>query len=166
MISKFQSAAEAVGAHVQRFDSPTAAAAYVRKISGGSVAASPLPDPIRVSLEGVDFIEPEDFPEAKVGLSFALAGIASTGSLLLELSDTAGRTATALPLIHMVYLRASSIVPEMNSLAGAIDDLLSSRPHAYLSLTTGPSRTADIERVLTIGVHGPEELHILILEGE
>lgn len=166
MISQFQSAAEAVGAHVRRFGALAEAAAYVREISGGAVAASHLPDSIRGTLEGVDFIKPKDFPEAKVGLSFALAGIASTGALLLELSDTAGRAATALPLIHLVYLRASSIVPEMNSLAGAIDDLLSSRPHAYLSLTTGPSRTADIERELTIGVHGPEELHILILEGE
>ncbi len=166
MISKFQSAAEAVGAHVRRFGALAEAAAYVREISGGSTAASQLPGHIRLSLEGVDFIGPEKYPEAKVCLSFALAGIASTGSLLLELSDTAGRAATALPLIHLAYVRASSIVPDLNSLAGAIDDLLSSRPHAYLSLTTCPSRTADIERELTIGVHGPEELHILILEGE
>lgn len=59
MISQFQSTAEA--------------SAHVRKISGGSVATSPLPDPIRVSLAGVDFIEPEDLPEARVRLSFALA---------------------------------------------------------------------------------------------
>lgn len=85
MISQFQSTAEA--------------SAHVRKISGGSVATSPLPDPIRVSLAGVDFIEPEDLPEARVGLSFALAGIALAGSLPPEPSDTPGRSATALPLM-------------------------------------------------------------------
>ncbi|HOI18188.1 MAG TPA: LUD domain-containing protein [Geobacteraceae bacterium] len=166
MIARFQAAAEAVGAVVRRFSSVADAAAYVLQISGPAIAASHLPDDIRRALAGFTFAPPEEHRNAPVCVSFATAGVAATGSLLLELSDAVERSATALPPIHMAFLRASAIVPDLPSLTGAIDSLLSSRPHAYLSLTTGPSRTADIERVLTIGVHGPKELHILILEGE
>ncbi len=166
MIARFQAAAEAVGAVVRRFSSAADAAAYVRQRSGPVLAASALPDDIRRHFSDISFAQPEEHRNAPVCLSFATAGVAATGSLLLENSDAVERSATALPPIHMVFLRASTIVPDLSSLTGAIDSLLSSRPHAYLSITTGPSRTADIERVLTIGVHGPKELHILILEGE
>jgi L-lactate dehydrogenase complex protein LldG len=99
-------------------------------------------------------------------VSFARAGIAATGSILLEISDPKERAATALPLIHAVFLKASTIVADLYALQNILAEGLSSSGTAYLSLTTGPSRTADIERVLTIGVHGPKELHVLVLEGE
>lgn len=166
MIARFQAAAEAVGAVVRRFSSVTDAAAYVRRASGHLIAASDLPEDIRLAFSDASFATPEEYPTVRVCVSFAPAGVAATGSLLLELSDPVGRSATALPPVHMVFLRASSIVPDIHALSGTLERLLSSRSHSYLSLTTGPSRTADIERVLTIGVHGPKELHILILEGE
>lgn len=166
MIVRFQAAAEAVGAVVGRFSSVADATGYVRRTSGPSIAASDLPEEILRALSGLSFAPPEEYRHVRTCVSFALAGIAATGSLLLELSDPVVRSATALPPIHMVFLRASSIVPDLPALAGTLETLLSSRGNSYLSLTTGPSRTADIERVLTIGVHGPKELHILILEGE
>lgn len=166
MIARFQAAAEAVGAVVRRFSSVADAAAYVLRTSGPAIAASHLPDDIRRALSGVTFAQPEEHRNVPVCAGFAPAGVADTGSLLLELSDPVERGATALPPVHMIFLRASSIVPDLPSLTSTLETLLSSRPRSYLSLTTGPSRTADIERVLTIGVHGPKELHILILEGE
>ena len=166
MLDQFQAAAEAVGSIVIRFPTSSEAAAYVRETAGPVVASSDLPDEIRQELSWLTFAPLEEYRDTRTGLSFALAGVATTGSLLLELSDPVGRSATALPPVHMVFLRASSIVPDIQALSGTLNALLSSRSQCYLSFTTGPSRTADIERVLTIGVHGPKELHILILEGD
>lgn len=166
MIDRFQTAAEATGAVIRCFSSLADATAHVREMAGSIVAVSELPDDIRQALSPLTFASPEEYRDIGVCVSFARAGIADTGSLLLELSDHLERSATALPPVHFVFLRASSIVPDLQALSGPLATLLASHPHLYISLITGPSRTADIERVLTIGVHGPKELHILILTGE
>ncbi|MBT0652862.1 LutC/YkgG family protein [Geomobilimonas luticola] len=167
MVERFQVAAEAVGAVVKRFTTLADGADYVVSVAGTSPVAAPsLPPAIRQTLAGLAFAAPQDFPLANVGISVAHAGIAATGSLLLDLTDPTDRSATALPPVHLVFLDATTIVPTLADLAGLLEENLNRPSPAYLSLTTGPSRTADIERVLTIGVHGPKELHILMLEGD
>ncbi|MCX5888178.1 MAG: lactate utilization protein [Deltaproteobacteria bacterium] len=97
------------------------------------------------------------------GLTRADWGIADTGTLVLDASSEDLRLATMLSETHIAVLplsrlRATSmdLEPELNRLALA--------PPRYLSFITGASRTADIERVLTLGVHGPLELHLLLLK--
>jgi len=167
MVEQFTAAAEAVGAEVKRFPTLNEAIAAIHSHGAGrSVAASALPASVSGALEGLSFVPAGAMETAEIGISFAQAGIAQTGTLLLTLSDPVDRSATALPPVHAVLLKASTIVPELSALGPTLSTLLSSANGVYLSLITGPSRTADIERVLTIGVHGPKELHILILEGE
>jgi L-lactate dehydrogenase complex protein LldG len=64
---------------------------------------------------------------------------------------------------HVAVLPRSRIKPEAQSLEAELERLIEEPPR-YLAFITGASRTADIERVLTLGVHGPLELHLLILE--
>lgn len=164
MIEQFQKAAEAVGAVVRRCKSLADAAAHIRTQATPPLAAFALPAALLQELGELQFVATEDCRNAASGISQAEAGIAATGSLLLDLSDPDDRGASALPPVHLVLLRASTIVADLPDLAGILAKRLAGAPGTYLSLTTGPSRTADIERVLTIGVHGPKELHILILE--
>jgi len=65
---------------------------------------------------------------------------------------------------HVAILPAEKIQPEAGSIADEVNALLQTDAPAYTTFITGASRTADIERVLAIGVHGPQELHILIRE--
>ena len=97
------------------------------------------------------------------GLTGADWGIAETGSLVLDSTSEDLRIATMLSETHIAWVPASRIRPDAESLSAYLTEKMQSPP-GYLSFITGASRTADIERVLAIGVHGPQALHILIME--
>ena len=89
-------------------------------------------------------------------------GIASTGSLVIRSTSEDLRIATMLAETHVAVLAAECIRADSAALAADLDSILKSNQPSYTAFITGASRTADIERVLAIGVHGPQQLHILI----
>ncbi len=100
-----------------------------------------------------------------VGIVAGKAGVAETGSVLLADDSLAARLLSMLADICVVILPETSIVRDLDA-AGELIAKLDRQGHRYLSMVTGPSRTADIERVLTIGVQGPKVLHIVVLHQE
>lgn len=100
----------------------------------------------------------------KVGVARAARGIAETGTCVVETDDEGTRLATMLPETSVIVLKASDIVPRLSDVAGYLRDRQKGGKVSYTSFITGPSRTADIERVGAIGVHGPLEVHIILLE--
>ncbi|TRZ44721.1 hypothetical protein D4S03_11825, partial [bacterium] len=102
----------------------------------------------------------EPDPTVRAGVTGALCGIAETGSLVLVSGAGQTLTASLLPEIHVAVLKTSRLVL---TLAEALR-----RPEVRTALAgvivTGPSRTADIEMTLTIGVHGPGELHVFLVD--
>ena len=114
--------------------------------------------------------EPGSLATAEWGVSWAVCGIAETGSVIVHIDPPDARLTTMLPAVHAALLPDTAIVESLeDGLLVTRDRILrlqrEGRP-SYLSWVTGPSRTADIERVLTIGVHGPRELHIVLVAGE
>jgi L-lactate dehydrogenase complex protein LldG len=92
-------------------------------------------------------------------------GIADTGTLMLASDSEEIRIATMLAQIHIAMLPVSKIRPDTNAIEAELNDILKKDSPSYTAFITGPSRTADIERVLAIGVHGPVELHLLLIKG-
>lgn len=97
-----------------------------------------------------------------VGIIEAQAGVAETGSLIVVDNALAPRLLSMLADICVVLLAESLLVGDLDQ-AASILSKLTIEGSRYVSLITGPSRTADIERVLTIGVQGPKALHIIVL---
>ncbi len=99
-------------------------------------------------------------------LTRAEYGIAETGTLLLASDSEEIRIATMLAKIHIAMLPISKIKPDTSAIKSFLDSILKSDSPSYTAFITGASRTADIERILAIGVHGPVEHHILLITEE
>jgi L-lactate dehydrogenase complex protein LldG len=93
------------------------------------------------------------------GVSEASWGVAETGSVVLAASPEEPRAASLLPWVHVSLLREDRIVPSLEELFAAVGADLPSA----LAIVTGPSRSADVEQTLTVGVHGPGEVHVVLL---
>ncbi len=100
-----------------------------------------------------------------IGLTYIDYGIAETGTLVLDSSSEEVRLATMISEVHIALLPKSKLRQNAYALEEELKKYMRSYPN-YTAFITGPSRTADIERVLAIGVHGPLELHILLLKDE
>ena len=92
------------------------------------------------------------------GVSRAVYALVDTGSVVLAASPEEPRAASLLPNVHVTLVPEDVILPGIEELFTAVGgDLPSS-----LAIVTGPSRSADIEQLLTVGVHGPGEVHVVI----
>jgi L-lactate utilization protein LutC len=97
-----------------------------------------------------------------VGISRTQAGIAETGTLLLDSSRERHRLVSLVPPVHIALLDGSRIVATLGEALSLLRKNEQVSP--IVTLVTGPSRTADIELTLAIGVHGPQELFVVINE--
>ncbi len=98
-----------------------------------------------------------------IGLTMADFGIAETGTLVIDSTSEEVRLATMVSEVHVAVLPKNRIRGAAFELDEDLRQLMGATPN-YAAFITGASRTADIERVLALGVHGPLELHILLLE--
>lgn len=177
LFDAFKSRAEAVSAEVHRVSTRTEAVDFIRtflrtenvKDAGQSRAVwvnGSLLDGmdlrgLAAEIPGLTFDVTTDAAEtSKVGISQMEWAIANTGTLVTDAAPVERRLASALPIIHVAVVPTDAIQPDMAAAFARIHPNQS----GYISMITGPSRTADIERVLTIGVHGPSRLVIVFVD--
>jgi len=107
--------------------------------------------------------------QADLGLTSCDFAIAETGTLLLVGNDKQGRLTSLLPITHVAIITPDQLMPTLADCVKLLrlQRLASSdgRLPSNISLHTGPSKTGDIEQVITKGVHGPKEVHV-ILQGQ
>jgi L-lactate dehydrogenase complex protein LldG len=96
---------------------------------------------------------------AGAGVSRAISGLADTGSVVLAAAPDEPRARSLLPETHITILAEDRVLPGLEDLFEALGGELPSA----LAIVTGPSRSADIEQTLTVGVHGPREVHVVLV---
>ena len=100
----------------------------------------------------------------EVGVNKAVLGVAASGTCMVDTDNEDARLAGMVSEVHILLLKKSEVYPDLPSIAQKVRERMTARPATYTTFITGPSRTADIERVAAVGVHGPLELHIILLE--
>jgi L-lactate dehydrogenase complex protein LldG len=107
----------------------------------------------------------KDFEQAEVGFTLCEALIARNGSILLSNSNAAGRRLSIYPPVHIVLAYASQLVPDLKDGFKLLKQKYGANIPSMITNVTGPSRTADIEKTLVLGAHGPKELFVFLLDG-
>ena len=104
-----------------------------------------------------------DLFSVDVGITTAQAAIAETGTLVLDSSRERNRLTSLVPPVHIAIIDAAQIHESLGETLSALQRDGEVSP--IVTFVTGPSRTADIELTLAIGVHGPQELYVIVNEG-
>jgi L-lactate dehydrogenase complex protein LldG len=178
LFPEFEERAKAVSAEVFRVATMAdAREAFIRLVEAAGVKkAVVVESPLQVAAGITEalrsrnievYTEPTDIAEhaatADIGISGVEFGVAETGSVFQEGAAIATRLVTILPPFHVVFLPSANIVPGITE---AFEVIAQNFERGYVGFITGPSRTADIERVLTIGVHGPGRFAVIAVDEE
>jgi L-lactate dehydrogenase complex protein LldG len=163
-VTMFVAALEKLAGRAFVADSYSSAREYVLSLIGGRTAVSsnsPLLQACALKYTVGNDSHRNACAECTVGITGAAYGLADTGSLVMLANSEEARLFSLLPPVHI------AIIEERQILTG-LDELLTNLPlpadvTSSMVLITGPSRTADIEQILVRGVHGPGELHVVIV---
>jgi len=165
LVDRFTSQLEAVGAQWTLVRGEAEAARALRRVlsdvGATRVAGSDAPLVTRLLPERLVDLSRDDLFRCDAGVTTAQWGIAETGTLVLESARERSRLASLVPPIHVAILSTRRICPSLGDALARVDPA----SHA-ITLITGPSRTSDIELTLVVGVHGPQTVHVLLLEEE
>jgi L-lactate dehydrogenase complex protein LldG len=147
-------------------DAATVALGLLEPASLVAADGDPSLDDLVAALEqeGHEVLRPTDvafrdrLPVAAVGITRCTAAIADTGTLLLVFDAMRPRSTSLVPRVHVAVVHEDDLVASLPDAFARMP----SPPPSGMTFVTGPSRSADIEQLLTLGVHGPAEVHVIL----
>lgn len=102
--------------------------------------------------------------KADAGITLCEALVARTGTILLSSRQASGRSLPIFPPVHLVLAFNSQLVYDMKEGIQAVTEKYNGNIPSMISIATGPSRTADIEKTLVLGAHGPKEVYLFFVD--
>jgi L-lactate utilization protein LutC len=168
LIENFRSSLAFVGADCRvvqsRQEAADEAQAVIESHSAKRIAVSDssLMAELMPNIAGIEVLKnaaPSGLFDCDLGITSAQWGIGETGTLVLESERESHRLTSLVPPVHLCILRAADIRQTLSEILELINKDLS----RTVTFITGASRTSDIELTLAIGVHGPKELHVIVI---
>ena len=105
-----------------------------------------------------------DLNSSDVAITTCEALVARTGSIILSSAQPSGRTTSVYAPIHICLAYTDQLVYDVRDGLQLIKEKYKARMPSLVTFATGPSRTADIEKTLVVGVHGPKEVYVFLVE--
>jgi L-lactate dehydrogenase complex protein LldG len=110
------------------------------------------------------FSEDKDLHEIEVGITQCEYLIARLGSIMVSSRQQCGRKMFVYPPVHIVIAYTSQLVNDLKQALAGIKQKYADNIPSMISVITGPSRTADIEKTLIMGAHGPKEIYVFLID--
>jgi L-lactate dehydrogenase complex protein LldG len=175
-VERFKEMLEAVGGHVavvrDEREAGEMLSQIVEQTKARRIALSDSPivqsvmAHVRTGAELLQCASAEALFDCDVGVTGAQWAIAETGTLVLAHDEERHRLTSLVPTVHVALVAAERVRVTLGEVLQALDRLGPEALSRTVTFITGPSRTSDIELTLAIGVHGPAELFVIIVEGE
>jgi len=105
-----------------------------------------------------------DLDNCDVAITSCECLVARTGSIVMSAAQESGRTTSVYAPVHICIAFTSQLMYDIKDALQLIRDKYSDRLPSLVTFATGPSRTADIEKTLVVGVHGPKEVYVFLVE--
>jgi len=176
LVERFQQALEAVSGHCVVVGNENEAAAAIQQIIQQTksrriaISNSPLVQKVIAGVQSdaalLENAVPPALFDCDAGITSAQWAIAETGTLVLESDQERHRLSSLVPLAHIAIIESGCIRQTLDEVLQALSLKGQDGLSPTVTLITGPSRTSDIELTLAIGVHGPGELFVIVLEGD
>ena len=122
-----------------------------------------LIEPVASQLE--DRLIKNDLPNCDVSITGCEYLVARTGSIVMSAAQKSGRTTSVYAPIHICIAYTNQLVYDLKEALQGIKEKYGTNIPSLITFATGPSRTADIEKTLVVGVHGPKEVYLFLVEG-
>lgn len=106
----------------------------------------------------------DDLLNARAGLGSCEFLVARLGSVMVSSRQASGRRMVVYPEVHMVHAYTDQIVPDLADALSGMKERYGNAMPSSISVISGPSRTADIEKTLVMGAHGPRDLYVFLVE--
>jgi L-lactate dehydrogenase complex protein LldG len=108
--------------------------------------------------------EPKELLNASIGITYCECLVARLGSVVVSSRQLSGRRLNVFPEVHVVVAKTNQLVKDLKSAFDLLKNKYTSGLPSAITVISGPSRTADIEKTLVMGAHGPKELYVLLVE--
>lgn len=106
----------------------------------------------------------EEFLPQKIGVTACEFLISRLGSIMISSASSSGRRMMGYPEIHIVIAYTSQLVPDIRTALRKLKIKYLNKLPSLISIISGPSRTADIEKTLVMGAHGPKEIYLFLID--